>query len=79
MFFKGVKAEEYSDKFIEHYKWIYNDYVVKQKKGTRKYQQMSVTVRNSDKQFVYCVEPGTPIKRIMFMSETILIKHILLI
>lgn len=63
MFFKGVKAEEYSDKFIEHYKWIYNDYVVKQKKGTRKYQQMSVTVRNSDKQFVYCVEPGTPIKK----------------
>ena len=63
MFFKGVKAEEYSDKFIEHYKWIYNDYVVKEKKGTRKYQQMSVTVRNSDKQFVYCVEPGTPIKK----------------
>ena len=63
MLFKGVYAEEYSDKFIEHYKWIYNDYVVKENKGTRKYQQMSVIVRNSDKHFVYCVEPGTPIKK----------------
>ena len=40
LFLNSVKAEEYSDKFIEHYKWIYNDYVVKEKKGTRKYQQM---------------------------------------
>ena len=47
MFFKGVKAEEYSDKFIEHYKWIYNDYVVKEKKGTRKYQLLLEIVISS--------------------------------
>lgn len=58
-----VKADEYVDKLIEHYKWISNDYVVKEKKGVRKYQQMSITVRNSDKQFVYCVEPGTSINK----------------
>ena len=58
-----VKADEYVDKLIEHYKWISNDYVVKEKNGVRKYQQMSITVRNSDKQFVYCVEPGTSINK----------------
>lgn len=58
-----VWANEYSDKLIEHYKWIANDYVVKEKKGVRKYQQMSITVRDSDKQFVYCVEPGMSINK----------------
>ena len=58
-----VYANVYNDKIIERYKWIPNDYIIKEKNGTRKYQQLSLMVRDSDKQFVYCVEPGISINK----------------
>lgn len=48
--------------FNDKYKWIPNTYV-NMKQGTRtKYQQMAVIARTSDNQFVYCIEPGTPLE-----------------
>lgn len=58
-----VYAEFYNDKIIERYKWIPNDFIIKEKNGVRKYQQLSLMVRDSDKQFVYCVEPGISINK----------------
>lgn len=58
-----VYAEIYNDKIIERYKWIPNDFIIKEKNGVRKYQQLSLMVRDSDKQFVYCVEPGISINK----------------
>lgn len=58
-----VYAEVYNDKIIERYKWIPNDFIIKEKNGVRKYQQLSLMVRDSDKQFVYCVEPGISINK----------------
>lgn len=58
-----ANASDYSDKFIERYKWIPNDFIIKQKGSIKKYQQLSVIVRESDKQFVYCVEPGVSIDK----------------
>lgn len=58
-----VYANAYSDKIIERYKWIPNDFIIKEKNGVRKYQQLSLMVRDSDKQFVYCVEPGISINK----------------
>ena len=58
-----VYAEVYNDKIIERYKWISNDFIIKEKNGVRKYQQLSLMVRDSDKQFVYCVEPGISINK----------------
>lgn len=52
-------AEEYQDKFDE-VRYI-NDYVVKSKNGIKKYQQMTMMERLSDRQFVYCIEPGIAI------------------
>ena len=57
----NVQAANYNDTFNDKYQWIKGDYVVKQKGSKRAYQQMVVMVRNSDLQFVYCIEPGTPV------------------
>lgn len=58
-----VNGAEYNDKIIEGYKWMPNDFIIKQKGTRKKYQQLSMLVRNSDKQFVYCIEPGTSIDK----------------
>lgn len=57
----NVQAANYNDTFNDKYQWIKGDYVVKQKGSKRAYQQMVVMIRNSDGQFVYCIEPGTPV------------------
>ena len=57
----NVSAANYNDTINDKYHWIEGDYVVKQKGSERKYQRMTVMVRNSDGQFVYCIEPGTPV------------------
>lgn len=57
----NVHASNYNDTFNDKYQWIKGDYVVKQKGSKRIYQQMVVMIRNSDGQFVYCIEPGTPV------------------
>lgn len=57
-----VSASNYNAQFNDKYKWIPNTYV-NMKQGTRtKYQQMAVIARTSDNQFVYCIEPGTPLE-----------------
>lgn len=57
-----VSASNYNAQFNDKYKWIPNNYV-NMKQGTRtKYQQMAVIARTSDNQFVYCIEPGTPLE-----------------
>lgn len=56
-----VKAASYNDTFDENSQYIQGDYILKVKGSTIKYQQMTVITRNSDGQFVYCIEPGTPI------------------
>ena len=56
-----VQAKTYNDTFNEKSQYIKGDYILKVKGSTRKYQQMTVITRNSDNQFVYCIEPGTPI------------------
>lgn len=56
-----VQAKTYNDTFNEKSQYIKGDYILKVKGSTRKYQQMTVITRNSDGQFVYCIEPGTPI------------------
>lgn len=57
----NVSAANYTESFNETSQWIPNDYVIKEKGGTKKYQQLTVITRNSDGQFVYCIEPGTPL------------------
>ena len=57
----NVHASNYNDTFNDKYQWIKGDYVVKQNGSKRAYQQMVVMIRNSDGQFVYCIEPGTPV------------------
>ena len=57
----NVSAANYNDTINDKYIWIEGDYVVKEKGSVRKYQRMTYMIRNSDGQFVYCVEPGTPV------------------
>lgn len=57
----NVNAANYNDTINDKYIWIEGDYVVKEKGSTRKYQRMTYMIRNSDGQFVYCIEPGTPV------------------
>ncbi len=57
----NVEAANYNDTFNDKYQWITGDYIVKQNGTTRKYEQMVVMVRNSDGQFVYCIDPGLSI------------------
>lgn len=56
-----VNAANYNESFNDKSQWIKGDYILKVKGSTRKYQQMTVITRNSDGQFVYCIEPGTPV------------------
>ena len=56
-----VNAANYNETFNDKSQWIKGDYILKVKGTTRKYQQMTVITRNSDGQFVYCIEPGTPV------------------
>ena len=58
----NVKANEYSETFIDKTEWISGDYVNKEKGGSTKYQQMYTIKRKSDGKFVYCIEPGMSIK-----------------
>jgi len=67
--FYQTKATEYKDTFNDNAEWI-NAYIVKEKEGKRKYQQMTLMVRNRDHQFVYCIEPGTPINGNTVMTGT---------
>ena len=57
----SVNAATYNETFNDKSQWISGDYILKVKGSTRKYQQMTVITRNSDGQFVYCIEPGTPV------------------
>ena len=57
----NVYAATYEDKANEHGMCISNEYVTKEKNGTKKYQQMTLIVRNSDGRFLYCIEPGKSI------------------
>ena len=56
-----VNASTYNETFNDKSQWISGDYILKVKGSTRKYQQMTVITRNSDRSFVYCIEPGTPV------------------
>lgn len=65
-----VNASSYDTKIIEVSKWVPNTYVAKEKGTTRKYQQLSVIAKAVDGQFVYCMEPGTPINKNLVYSGT---------
>ena len=55
-------AETYKAEFNDKYKWIPNVYVSKKDTdGTIHYQQLTMIARKGDNQFVYCIEPGTPL------------------
>ena len=55
-------AETYKAEFNDKYKWIPNVYVSKKDSdGTIHYQQLTMIARKGDNQFVYCIEPGTPL------------------
>lgn len=55
-------AETYKAEFNDKYKWIPNVYVSKKESNGRvHYQQLTMIARKSDNQFVYCIEPGTPL------------------
>ena len=56
-----VKAQTYQETFNDKYKWIPDTFINKEKGSTKKYQQLSMITRKSDNQFVYCIEPGTPL------------------
>ena len=57
----NVQAQTYTAQFNDKYQWIPNTFVNKEKGGNTKYQQLAVIARKSDNQFVYCIEPGTPL------------------
>ena len=54
-----VNAQSYNDTIDDKAHWIPGDYVIKQSGATKKYQQMVIMERRSDRQFVYCLQPGT--------------------
>ncbi len=51
-----VNAETYSEKFNSRYMWIPHTFVKKVKDGVGMYQQLTMIVRKSDNQIVYCLE-----------------------
>lgn len=57
----NVEAQTYQETFNDKYMWIPGTWVNKTKDGNTKYQQLTMIVRKSDNQFVYCIEPGTPL------------------
>lgn len=57
----NVKAQTYTAQFNDKYQWIPNTFINKTKGSNTKYQQLSIIARKSDNQFVYCIEPGTPL------------------
>lgn len=57
----NVSASNYTDSFNDKAQWIPNTYVTKEKGSVKKFQQLTVIKRKSDGQFVYCIEPGTPL------------------
>lgn len=58
----NVKAQTYSAQFNDKYMWIPNTWVNKaEPSGRIHYQQLTMITRKSDNQFVYCIEPGTPL------------------
>ena len=61
----NVQAQTYTAQFNDKYQWIPNTFVNKEKGGNTKYQQLAVIARKSDNQFVYCIEPGTPLSALM--------------
>ena len=63
LLFSQVNAQEYYDVIDEHGMWIANEFIVKEKNGSRKYQQMSKIIRKSDGRFLYCIEPGKSIEK----------------
>ena len=57
-----VQAATYQEQFNDKYMWIPNTYVSKKESNGRvHYQQLTMITRKSDNQFVYCIEPGTPL------------------
>ena len=57
-----VNAQTYKAEFNDKYKWIPNVYISKKESnGTVHYQQLTMIARKGDNQFVYCIEPGTPL------------------
>ena len=59
----NVNASTFNDTINEHGMWISNEFINKEKNGIKKYQQMTLIVRNSDGRFVYCIEPGKSIDK----------------
>ncbi len=59
-----VCASTYTEQFNDKYMWIPNTYVSKKESnGTINWQQLTMITRKSDNQFVYCIEPGTPLNQ----------------
>ncbi len=65
----GVLAQEYHDSFNDKAQWI-EAYIRKEKGGIKKFQQMTLMVRKSDNQFVYCIEAGVAINSTTVMTGT---------
>lgn len=57
---QNINAATYTDTIVER-EWIANEYVSKKKGNTIFFQQFTELKRASDRQYVYCIEPGTPI------------------
>lgn len=58
-----VNATEYNVKLNDAYKWIPNEYIIKDNGVQKKYQQMTIITRTDNNQFVYCIEPLVPIDK----------------
>lgn len=67
LFPQNILAKEYRNRFDDIAKWIPNTYIVKEKDGRKKYQQMSLIKRREDGQFVYCIEPGAAFDKNAFL------------
>ena len=61
--YKNVYASTYYDVIDEHGEWIANEFITKEKNGSKKYQQMTKIIRKSDERFLYCIEPGKSIEK----------------
>lgn len=59
--FLNVNAQTYKDSIIERDEWVAGDYIKKIKGNHIFFQQMTILKRASDRQYVYCIQPGTPI------------------
>lgn len=62
LFIPKVFAQEYSDSFYESSKYVPKAYISKSNGKTVKYQQLSLLLKKSNGQFVYCIEPLIKIK-----------------